>query len=115
MAIIKKESEADLTFYNDENIKGMLKKLIIGSKDGEPTMALRIMEVDVEGHSPFHSHSWEHINYILSGEGMLKTVSGEFPLLPGMSVFVKPEEKHQYINTGKEKFRFICMVPVDRE
>ena len=115
MAVIKKESEAELTSYNNENIKGMLKKLIIGSSDGEPTMALRIMEVEVGGYSPFHSHNWEHINYILSGEGALKTIEGEVPLLPGMSVFVKPDEKHQYVNKGNEKFRFICMVPVERE
>lgn len=115
MAVIKKESEAELTLYDNDEIKGMLKKLIIGSKDGNPTMALRIMEIEVGGYSPFHCHKWEHINYILSGVGILKTVSEEFPLLPGMTVFVEPDEKHQYVNTGKEKFRFICMVPVERE
>lgn len=115
MAVIKKEQEADLTLYDNDEIKGMLKKLIIGSKDGNPTMALRIMEVEVDGYSPFHSHEWEHINYILSGVGILRTITGEFPLLPGMSVFVESNEKHQYVNTGKEKFKFICMVPVERE
>ncbi|KQC12358.1 MAG: hypothetical protein APR63_11300 [Desulfuromonas sp. SDB] len=112
MPVIKKLNDAETTTYDDDQIKGMKKHLLIGAKENSPTMALRIMEVEESGYSPYHSHSWEHVNYILEGEGILVTQQQEYPLQPGDSVLVEPELKHQYRNTGKGKFKFICMVPV---
>lgn len=112
--IISKD-QAIITEYNNDEIKGMKKKIMIGSKDGKPTMALRVMEVEVNGYSPLHKHPWEHINYILSGKGILKTENGDFDLLPGQSVFVESNTLHQYRNNSDEIFSFICLVPTENE
>ncbi|MBN2363932.1 cupin domain-containing protein [candidate division WOR-3 bacterium] len=109
------ENEAIKSVMNEGEIKGLTKNLLIGSREGNPSMALRVMELEEGGYTPFHEHQWEHINYVLDGEGIIKTEQGDKKLQKGSAVLVPAGEKHQYLNGGKEKFRFICLVPVERE
>lgn len=107
--------QAIKSVIEDQETKGVKKNLLIGSREGNPTMALRVFELEKGGYTPFHKHPWEHINYILEGEGVLKTEKGELELKKGYTVFVPSDEKHQYKNVGAGKFSFICLVPVEKE
>jgi len=69
-------------------------------REGSPTCALRIFDVEPGGNTPFHDHDWEHLNYILG-----YTAAGDVCL-------VKPGLRHQYVNTGTGTFSFICLIPV---
>ncbi|MBN1151072.1 cupin domain-containing protein [candidate division WOR-3 bacterium] len=109
------QDQAIKSVIENQETKGVKKNLLIGSREGKPTMALRVFELDEGGYTPFHAHPWEHINYILEGEGALKTEEGEIELKKGFTVFVPSDEKHQYKNKGKGKFSFICLVPVEKE
>jgi quercetin dioxygenase-like cupin family protein len=95
-----------------EGAKDVRMRMAIGVDDGAPNFIMRIFEVGPGGHTPFHTHAFEHENYIMDGEGSIVYPDGkEDPLVPGDIAFVPPNVKHQYKNAGKGVFRFICLVP----
>ena len=51
--------------------KGAAKQVAVGPEQGWEDYVMRIMTLDVEGNSPQHSHDWPHINYVISGTGVL--------------------------------------------
>lgn len=98
------------------DVKGITKQVPVGVADGSPTMSMRVLTVEPGGYSPYHSHPWEHLNYILAGRGVMVNEAGEErPISAGNFAFVKPDEKHQFRNTGTEALQFICLVPTERE
>jgi quercetin dioxygenase-like cupin family protein len=84
---------------------------LIKKEDGAPNFAMRVLEMEPGGSSPFHDHPWEHEVFVLEGEGTVWAEGRENPLAPGMAVFVPSGEKHRFRNEGKGVFRFICIVP----
>ena len=96
-----------------EGAVGAWKQLPLGSNDGAPVYSYRVFTMEPGGNTPYHSHPYEHMNYIIEGEGVLVNEAGEEkPLKAGDFALVNPDEKHQYRNTSKEKvFRMICGVP----
>ena len=75
-----------------------------------PNFVMRVFAVRPGGHTPRHSHPWEHEAYVLSGNGRVEG-DGEFKVSRGDAVFVAPDELHSFVNTGEEDLRFICVVP----
>jgi mannose-6-phosphate isomerase-like protein (cupin superfamily) len=49
--------------------------------------------------------------FVLEGEGVVVGEKGEKPLRHGIVVFMPPNETHNFKNTGKDKLRFLCLVP----
>jgi quercetin dioxygenase-like cupin family protein len=84
---------------------------VITQKDGAPNFAMRVIEVEPGGYTPFHEHAWEHEVFILNGNGAVVQGDGETPVSHGNVVFVPAGEKHQFKNVGEEKFEFICLIP----
>ena len=91
---------------------GVTVRRVISEKDGAPNFTMRVFDVEPGASSPFHTHSWEHEVFILAGQGRLRSKDGETPFREGDVVFVAPEEKHQFINSGDTDLRFICVVPL---
>lgn len=91
---------------------GVTVRWVISEKDGAPNFAMRIFDVEPGAASPFHTHAWEHEAFILAGKGHFRSEEGETPLREGDVVFVAPEEKHQFVNSGDTTLRFICVVPL---
>jgi quercetin dioxygenase-like cupin family protein len=85
---------------------------LITKEMGAPTFAMRLFEVQPEGHSPFHDHPWEHEVFILEGEGTVVSENGPKRFKQGDVVFVLPNEKHQFKNNGARTLKFLCLVPV---
>jgi quercetin dioxygenase-like cupin family protein len=99
-----------------DGAEGASKQLPLGSADGAPVYSLRVFTVEPGGHTPFHNHPYEHMNYIIEGEGALVNEKGEeTPLKAGDFALVNPSEKHQYRNTGDQPFKMICGVPKEFE
>jgi len=84
---------------------------LVSAKDGAPNFAMRMFEVEPGGYTPYHSHEWEHENYILEGVGHLKTEDGDVPFKPGDILYVEPHMYHNYVNDGDSVMKFLCMVP----
>jgi len=84
---------------------------LITKEMGAPSFAMRFFEMESGGHSPLHAHPWEHEVFILEGEGVAVGGKEERKLKAGDAIFVPPNEKHQFRNTGKKVLKFLCLVP----
>jgi quercetin dioxygenase-like cupin family protein len=70
--------------------------------------------MEPRGHSPFHSHPWEHEVFILEGEGFMVSDEGEKRFKAGDVIFILPDEKHQFRNNGEKTVKFLCIVPLKK-
>ena len=86
---------------------------LIAKDDGATNFAMRLFELIPGGRTPLHTHAWEHEVFIVDGEGTVWRDGEEVPIRAGTAVFVPPEEKHRFKNTGKQHLRFLCMVPIE--
>ena len=95
-----------------EGALGAWKQLPIGSQDGAPVYSYRVFTIEPGGYTPYHLHPYEHMNFIIEGEGVLVNEAGEEKALKaGDFALVNPNEKHQYRNASSDKiFRMICGV-----
>jgi quercetin dioxygenase-like cupin family protein len=100
-----------------EGAKGVFKQLPLGSADGSPGFSFRVFSVEPGGHTPLHSHPFEHLNYVIEGRGAIVDESGEERALnAGCFALVPAGEIHRYKNTsGDGPFVMICAVPVEYE
>jgi quercetin dioxygenase-like cupin family protein len=100
-----------------EGAAGAWKQLPLGDADGAPVYSYRVFTIEPGGNTPYHSHPYEHMNFIIEGQGVLVNEDGEQkPLKAGDFALVSPNEKHQYRNNSKDKeFRMICGVPKEFE
>ena len=106
----------DKTPVNLPGAAKAFRQLPLGSRDGAPTFSMRVFTVQPGGHTPFHAHESEHLNYVISGQGELMSETGGTPIGPGDFALVLPNEKHQYRNTSAEQdLVLICAVPKQYE
>ena len=90
-------------------------RLMVGRADGAANFAMRHFTVEPGGHTPRHSHDYEHEVYVVSGTARVEH-AGEFQELgPGDVVYIQPRALHQFTNTGDGQFAFLCMVPVTHD
>lgn len=94
-----------------EGAEGCHVRWLVGQKDGAPNFAMRQFEVAPGGHTPKHSHDYEHEVFVLEGNGLVVDGETERPLQAGDVIFVEPNDVHQFRNTGDAPMKFLCMVP----
>jgi quercetin dioxygenase-like cupin family protein len=94
-----------------EGSAGCQIRCLIGEPDGAPSFSMRQFEVAPGGHTPRHSHAYEHEVFILEGTGMVFGEGREQPLRAGMVIYVQPSEEHQFRNTGSGPLKFLCLIP----
>ena len=71
-----------------EGVKDATIREVITEADGAPNFAMRIFEVEVGGHTPLHTHDYEHEIYILGGQGQMETAEGPQDLAQGNALGV---------------------------
>ena len=84
---------------------------LISSRDGAPTFSMRFFEVGVGGSIHPHHHPWEHEIFVLSGEGRIRIGSTWYRVSGGMFIYIPPNVEHEYVNTGGEALKFLCLIP----
>ncbi len=96
---------------------GAWKQTPVSSADGAPHFAFRVFTLEPGGNTPYHEHAFEHVNYVIAGEGALVDAEGnETPLKAGDFALVLPDERHQYRNASDtSEFIMICAVPTEYE
>lgn len=84
---------------------------LITKDDGAEHFAMRLFEMAPGGHSPLHSHKWEHEVFVL--EGRCKVICGDetVEVEPGYTVFIPPEIIHNFSNESSKVVKFLCLVP----
>jgi quercetin dioxygenase-like cupin family protein len=100
-----------------EGARDAFKQIPISAADGTPSFSVRVFTIEPGGHTPYHTHPFEHLNYVIQGHGALVTADGiERPVKQGDFVLVQPGEKHQYKNVAAEApLIMICAVPKEYE
>ncbi len=98
---------------NMEGAVGATKQIPLSAEDGAPIYAYRVFSLNPDGYTPYHQHPYEHMNYVIEGDGFLVNEQGEKQAIKqGDFALVLPNEKHQYRNaSSSNKFVIICGVP----
>lgn len=102
---------------NIEGAKNAFKQIPISGADGTPEYSFRVFTIEPNGHTPYHQHAFEHLNYIIEGNGAVVMENGsERPIKKGDFALILPGETHQYRNKSADKpFVLICAVPKEYE
>ena len=109
----KKIEDIEAVAVDMEGVKDATVRVVFGPADGAPNFAMRVFELGPGGHTPFHTHGFEHEAIILSGDIAVVTEEGEIRPDVGDVLLVMPDEKHQFRNmSDTEPASFMCMVPV---
>ena len=103
--------QVELNPVSMEGAEGCHVRWLIGKDDGATNFSMRQFEVKAGGFTPRHSHPYEHEVYVLRGSGTVLEGETEHPIKQGDVIFVKPDEIHQFRNTGEESLEFLCLIP----
>lgn len=111
--IIKNIDQVPLQAVNMEGAKDVNVRVLFGPADNAPTFAMRVFEMAPGGHTPFHTHDFEHEAMLLDGDIAVVSEDGETPLKQGDVLLMPPGEKHQFKNlSDTNTARFMCLVPI---
>lgn len=108
---IKKIADVPKIKIDDNATKNVTRQIPIGIEDGSDKIIMRVFTVKPGGHSPLHTHDFEHLVKVEKGRAIAVDKDGEHEIKEGDYVFVKPNEIHQFKNTFEEDFQFICVIP----
>ncbi|MEA3475977.1 MAG: cupin domain-containing protein [Candidatus Cloacimonadota bacterium] len=97
---------------NVEGAENTRIRWLVSDKDKAPNFALRMFELEPGGHTPYHTHDWEHESFILQGTGVLVTSEGEKEFQQWDVIYIDPNRYHQFKNTGDTLLRFLCAIPL---
>lgn len=96
-------------------VEGARMAVMVGRADGAPHFALRHFTVAPGGHTPRHSHDYEHEVFVVEGQGTVMLEGEVRPIRAGDVIFVPAEKEHQFTASGDGSgLRFLCLVPVTR-
>ena len=104
-------TEIELENPKEDGIKDVKVRWLISSKDNARNFAMRLFEILPGGYTPLHQHNWEHEVFILEGNGTAKNKNHNEFFKSGDVFFIPPMEWHQFVNTGKDKLKFLCLIP----
>ena len=104
-------TDIDLKIPKEDGIKHVKIRWLITKNDGAPNFAMRLFEIEPNGYTPLHQHDWEHEVFILEGVGITRNKEKEESLHPGDVIYIPSKEWHQFVNTGSEPLKFLCLIP----
>ena len=110
MPVIK-SSAIKFDEVNAAGVVGTSKSSVVGPREGWSDHTLRVFRIAAGGHTPYHQHDWEHVNYVIAGKGSLTIGDETFNLAAGDYAYVPPNVMHQFRNDSDANFEFICVVP----
>lgn len=111
MVFVGKAFDVEEKEVNLPGVENTTIRWLISRKSGAENFAMRLFTLGKSGHTPLHSHDFEHEIFVLQGKGELYTENGSYSLEKYSFAFVEANVKHQFINKGDSEFRFLCLVP----
>lgn len=105
--IVRKIEDARLSITGSSNRVHWL----VSKEDGSASFEVRKVSIPPDGKSSKGHHKHEHGVFVLSGHGRIVGKDEEHPLEAGISVYVKSDEEHQWINdSSEESLEFVCVI-----
>ena len=109
--LIKNNSEVREDYVEEEGVKDVLRKILIGPEDGSDNIIMRHFKVLPNGNTPFHRHDYEHVVKVEKGQGVvINKDKKETIIKEGQSLFIGPNEEHQFKNPFSKTFEFLCII-----
>ncbi len=104
-------AEITPTLIDNDKVKHVAARVVIGRAAGAGNFFMRVFEIGRGGHTPRHSHPWEHEMFFHAGQGQVLH-DGEWKAVrAGSVVFMPPGAEHEVRNTGAEPLVLVCLVP----
>lgn len=104
-------SEQDAKIFDQHPARSVKGRVVIGKADGADHFCMRVFEIAPGGHTPQHTHDWEHEIFVHEGNGEVFREGSWVPIAKGNVVFVPGGEVHQMRNTGTSPLVFVCLIP----
>ena len=95
--------------------QGARMRMLVGPAEGARNFHMRHFEVAPGGFTPHHQHDYEHEILILEGQGTAQSEQGQRAFKAGDVIWVPANEMHQFLNTGPEALKFICLIPAPQD
>jgi ribulose-bisphosphate carboxylase large chain len=96
--------------------QGVTRVTLVGGQGETTAFHTRYFEIAPGGFSSLEKHSHEHVVVVLRGRGEVRLGDTVQPLHFGDTVYVAPEEVHQFRNPSPtEPFGFLCIVDARRD
>ena len=109
--IIKKNDEIREESVHEKGVKNVVRKILIGPEDGKTNIVMRYFVVLPGGHTPFHSHDFEHVVKIEKGQGIVVDEDNkENKVSKGQSLLIEAGKNHQFRNPFDIPFEFLCVI-----
>lgn len=86
-------------------------RMLLGAAEEAPSFSMLHFEISPGGYTPKHFHDFEHEIYILEGRGEAWEGDTAHPIGPGDVLLVKPNDIHQFRNSGKAPLKLLCLTP----
>jgi len=113
---ITRLDKVEKTIIGMEGARDVYKQIPLSRKDGAPTFSFRVFTIEPGGYTPFHQHEFEHMNYVINGEGVLVAEDRDHELREGDFALILAGEKHQFKNSSEnQNLLIICAVPREYE
>ena len=96
---------------DNEMVKNVAGRMMIGKEDGAENFCMRLFEMGRDGHTPKHTHDWEHEVFVHAGNGEVLIEDKWYPVSEGSAIFIPANIEHQFKNTSDETFTFVCLIP----
>lgn len=100
------------------SLPGRQSREIIAAASGAQASTFRY--VDIEPDRPGAARRGPHVHldfeeciHVLSGQALMRTDKGEYPLTAGDTVLIPAGEKHATCNTGDTVLTLLCFFPVN--
>lgn len=95
-----------------EGAKDVKMKILIGPDDRSDNIFMRHFFISPGGNTPYHQHNYEHVIKVEKNKGIAVDENGnEHEIKAGQSLYVRPNDLHQFKNPFNEVFEFICIIP----
>ena len=104
-----KERESHI--FDGGAAQGVTGRILIGQEMGAPNFCMRLFELAPNGHTPSHTHDWEHEIFFHEGQGEILANGAWECVKKGSVAFVPGGTPHQIKNTSPVPLTFVCLVP----
>jgi len=109
---IEKSSNVPKNLVAAEGARGVEIRWLISKDDGADNFAMRMFEIEPNGHTPLHEHKHEHEIFVVEGEGVFVYQGKEYQFDRDYVIFVPGNKEHQFKNMGDSPLRLLCLVPM---
>jgi len=95
---------------------GVTRSVLVGEQGEKTAFQVRYFEIAPGGFTTLEKHVHEHVVVVLRGRGEVRLGDQVHALGSGDTVYVAPEEIHQFHNlSASEPFGFLCLVDAVRD